>query len=277
VSLESPLRTSVQHGVATVTIDHPPSNLVDGPFIAALHEVLATYEPDPDVRVLLFRSADPDFFLMHGDVQSIMAAPTGPPPQVTAPNAAAATFARLSEGRLVTMGVLDGMARGGGCEFLSALDLRVGSPRAVVGQPEVAMGILPGAGGTARWPRLVGRGRALEILLTGRDVDADEALTLGWLDLLVTGEPVEAYALRLAERIAAMPGASIAAIKRVVDATLAAPTPALTEESAELAALMAAGAQKAPMQAFLDAGGQTRAAEATDIDPLIVAMLRRSP
>jgi enoyl-CoA hydratase/carnithine racemase len=206
-----------------------------------------------------------------------MAAPTGPPPQVTAPNAAAATFARLSEGRLVTMGVLDGVARGGGCEFLSALDLRVGSPRAVVGQPEVAMGILPGAGGTARWPRLVGRGRALEILLTGRDVDADEALTLGWLDLLVTGEPVEAYALRLAERIAAMPSASIAAIKRVVDATLAAPTPALTEESAELAALMAAGAQKAPMQAFLDAGGQTRAAEATDIDPLIVAMLRRSP
>ncbi len=267
------LHTAIDAGVATVTIDHPPSQLVDGPFIGALYELLAATEPDDRVRVLLFRSADPDFFLMHGDVQAILASPTGPVPEVTAPNAAAAIFARFSTGRLVTIGVLDGAARGGGCEFLSALDLRVGSPRAVVGQPEVAMGILPGAGGTARWPRMVGRGRALEIVLTGRDVDAAEALALGWLDLLVEGEPVDVYAERLAARIAAMPAASIAAVKRVVDATLASPEPALTAESAELAALMATGAQRVPMQAFLDAGGQTREGERGGIEPLIAAML----
>ena len=269
------LHTAIDAGVATVMIDHPPSQLVDGPVIAALHELLAATEWDERVRVLLFRSADPDFFLMHGDVRAILAAPTGPAPEVTVPNAAAAIFARLSAGRLVTIGVLDGAARGGGCEFLSALDLRLGSERAVVGQPEVAMGILPGAGGTARWPRMVGRGRALEILLTGRDVDASEALALGWLDVLVEGEPVDVYAARLATRIAAMPAASIAAVKRVVDATLAAPEPALTEESAELAVLMATGAQRTPMQAFLDAGGQTREGERAGIEPLIAAMLAR--
>ena len=126
--------------------------------------------------MLLFRSADPDFFLMHGDVEAILAMPTGQYAPQTEPNVAAATFERLSAGRLLTIGLLDGAARGGGCEFLSALDLRLGSPRAVIGQPEVAMGILPGAGGSSRWPRLVGRGRALEILLSGRDVEAQEAL-----------------------------------------------------------------------------------------------------
>ena len=78
--------------------------------------------------------------------------PTGQYAPQTEPNVAAATFQRLSSGRLLTIGLLDGAARGGGCEFLSALDLRMGSPRAVIGQPEVAMGILPGAGGTAAGP-----------------------------------------------------------------------------------------------------------------------------
>ena len=82
----------------------------------------------------------------------------------------------------MSIGVLDGAARGGGAEFLAALDLRYGSERAVLGQPEVAMGILPGAGGTARLPHLLGRGRALDVILTGRDVGAEEALRIGWLD-----------------------------------------------------------------------------------------------
>src|ERR1700729_1087991 len=93
------LRTSISAGVATVTIDHPPTNLVDGAFIAALIEVLERTEPDPDVRVLLFRSADPDFFLMHGDVEQILAIPTSQYAPVSEPNAAAAIFQRLSAGR----------------------------------------------------------------------------------------------------------------------------------------------------------------------------------
>ncbi len=269
------LRTSISAGVATVTIDHPPTNLVDGAFIAALIEVLESTEADPDVRVLLFRSADPDFFLMHGDVEQMLRIPAGHYAPVTEPNAAAAVFERLACGPLVTIGLLDGAARGGGCEFLSALDLRMGSPRSVIGQPEVAMGILPGAGGTARWPRLVGRARALDILLSGRDVEAQEALEIGWLDWLVPVADLEASGSALAERIARMPGASIAAVKRVVDVSLSSLQPALVAESDALADLLSQGLQQGPMRAFLAAGGQTREGETRRMPHLLAAMLDR--
>ncbi len=267
------LSTAISAGVATVTIDHPPTNLVDGAFIGALIELLARTEPDPAVKVLLFRSADPDFFLMHGDVEQILQMPTGHYAQPAEPNVAAATFERLSSGRLLTIGMLDGAARGGGCEFLSALDLRMGTQRAIIGQPEVPMGILPGAGGTARWPRLVGRGRALDILLSGRDVTADEALAIGWLDWLVPASEIDAEASTLARRIAAMPADSIAAVKRVVDISLGSLRPALVAESDALAQLTSNGAHHVPMRAFLAAGGQTREGETRRMGELLAAML----
>lgn len=261
------LRWELDGGVALVTIDHPPTNLVDGALIGDLLRLLGEVEDDPAVRVLVLRSADPDFFLMHGDVELLQVAQ---PPYVeaTEPNIAAATFARLSSGRLVSIGLLDGIARGGGCELLCALDLRIGSERAVVGQPEVAMGILPGAGGTARWPGLVGRGRALEIILSGRDVGAEELLAIGWLDRLVPSLGIELAGLDLARRIASMPPEAVAAVKRVVDA----PDPAVAE-SDELARLMAAGGHRERMARFLAAGGQTREAETSRMASLIGAML----
>jgi len=257
------LRYEVTAGVAEVVVDHPPSNLVDGPFIGALFALLDRLEGDDGVHVVVFSSADPDFFLMHGDVEAILASrPT--PAAAAAPNVAAATFARLSREPFVTIGVLDGAARGGGCEFLSALDLRLGTPRAVIGQPEVPLGILPGAGGTVRWARLAGRAKALELLLTGRDVEADEALALGWLVAIHDPADVDAAALDLARSIARMPPASIAAVKRVVDVALGDTTNALVAESNALTALMAAGNHVEPMRHFLAAGGQTRDGERDD-------------
>lgn len=261
------LRWELEGGVAVVTIDHPPTNLVDGALIGSLLQLLGEVEPDPSVRVLLFRSADPDFFLMHGDVELLQdVAPTYV--EATEPNIASATFDRLSRGRFVSIGLLDGFARGGGCELLCALDLRLGSARAVVGQPEVAMGILPGAGGTVRWPRLVGRGRALDIILSGRDVGADELHAIGWLDRLVPSPSLEAEGLALARRIASMPTESVAAVKRVVDAA-----DPLVVESDELARLLATGGHQALMRRFLDAGGQTRAGETAHMASLLDAML----
>src|SRR5215207_10480000 len=144
--------------------------------------LLDQLDNDDGARVVVFSSADPDFFLMHGDVQAILAIPPGPYEPAIEPNVAATLFERLHRSRLVSIGVVDGAARGGGAEFLAALDLRYGSERAVLGQPEVAMGILPGAGGTARLPHLLGRGRTLEVILSGRDVEAEEAARIGWLD-----------------------------------------------------------------------------------------------
>ena len=267
------LRSSVEAGVATVAIDHPPTNLVDGAFVGALIALLDALEPDPSVRVLVFTSADPDFFLMHGDVEAILALPAGPAAPATEPNVAAALFERLARSRLVSLGVVDGIARGGGAELLTALDLRYGSPRALLGQPEVPMGILPGAGGTSRLPRLLGRGRALDVILTGRDVAADEALAIGWLDAVLPRERLVAHAAAVARRIAAMPPASVAAVKRVVDLSLGSLRDALVAETDAFGRLVAAGAHAGPMRRFLAAGGQTRDGETRRMSELVAAML----
>src|SRR5436190_5710151 len=180
-----PFRVELAEGVADVVIDHPPSNLVDGAFIGSLNGLLDVLEADDAARAVVFSSADPDFFLMHGDVQGILAMPVGLHTATDVPNVASAIFERMHHSALVTIALVDGVARGGGAEFLAALDLRFGSERARLGQPEVGMGILPGAGGTARLPHLLGRGRALEVILTGRDVSAEEACQIGWLDRVV--------------------------------------------------------------------------------------------
>lgn len=265
----SALSYEVDDGVAVATIDHPPSNLLDGPFFIALLDLLAALEADISVRVLVLRSADPDFFLMHGDVA--MLKDLAPPyTEAAEPNVAAATFDRLRTGRLVTIGLLDGFARGGGCEVLCGVDVRFGSERAVVGQPEVALGILPGAGGTARWPAAVGRGRALDILLTGRDVEAQELYEIGWLDRLVPSAELEAVGLSVARRVAAMPTEAVTAIKQVVDAPR---DDALVVESNAVARLLATGDHRDRMERFLAAGGQTREAETTRMTSIIDAVL----
>jgi enoyl-CoA hydratase/carnithine racemase len=198
---------------------------------------------------------------MHGDVEAILAAPVSAA-LVTEPNIAAATFARLQTARYVTIAAIDGAARGGGAEFCSAVDLRFGTPLTVLGQPEVPMGILPGAGGTARLPRLLGRSRALDLILTARDVGPDEARAIGWLDAVVPSQTLLEHVDGVARRIATMPPASVAAVKEVVDVSLGRTLEeALVAESAALTRLMASGTHREPMRRFLAAGGQTREGE----------------
>src|SRR4051794_6495518 len=190
-------------GVARVTIHHPPVHLVDGELIAALAHLLPSLEADERVRTVVFVSDDPDFFLMHGDVHSISAACGRAP--VAGVNPAAAIFDAWRASPLVSIGVLEGAARGGGAEFLTALDLRLASSTAVLGQPEVALGLIPGAGGTARLGRLLGRSRALRLILTGDDVDAQRAYEMGWVDEVLPPGAVRERAMELARRIAAAP------------------------------------------------------------------------
>jgi enoyl-CoA hydratase/carnithine racemase len=268
-----PIAVRSEPGLVVAVIDHPPTNLVGGELIGGLIGLLDALEAAADVRVVVFTSADPDFFLMHGDVESIVRIPTGPHRPADQPNVAAVTFQRLSSAPYLTIGLIDGAARGGGCEFLSALDLRYGTPRTIIGQPEVPMGILPGAGGTSRLPRLLGRDRALEIMLTGRDVDATEALAIGWLTGLYAGDEIERIVMALARRVARMPAASVAAVKRVVDLSLGDLRPVLTAETDAFGELTSSGAHVEPMRRFLEAGGQTREAEIAPMDRLIDRMI----
>jgi enoyl-CoA hydratase/carnithine racemase len=241
--------------------------------VAALVELLDRCEDDPDVRVLVFRSADPDYFLMHGDVDLIRTLPHIPYELVTEPNFVAALFNRLSTGRLVTIGLVDGIARGGGCEFLSALDVRFGTLDAVIGQPEVVLGLVPGAGGTVRWPRLVGRGRALDMLLTARDMDACEALASGWLDRLTEPSELDAVGVEAARRIASMSPACVAGIKRVVNRSMGDLHTALVAEADVLAQRMADDEHRAAIDRFLAAGGQTRDGERYRMSQILAATL----
>jgi enoyl-CoA hydratase/carnithine racemase len=266
------VRWTVDGHVARVVIDQPPTNVMGGELVVGLTALLDDLD-GRDVCVAVFRSADPDFFVMHGDVELLVSVPPHDAPEVTEPNVAAVLLERLARAPYLSIGALDGVARGGGCELLCAMDLRIGTPRAVIGQPEVPMGILPGAGGTTRWPHLVGRGRALEIVLTGRDVSAEEALAIGWLDELVPAEHFDDRIEALARRVGSMPPASVAAVKRVVTESVGTSLEVLRVESEELGRLMAAGAQIEPMRRFLAAGGQTRDAEVGSIEPLLDAML----
>ena len=186
----------------------------------------------------MFSSADPDFFLMHGDVHGILAIPPGEHVPAAEPNVAAALFERLHRSRLVSIGVVDGAARGGGAEFLAALDLRYGSERAVLGQPEVAMGILPGAGGTARLPHLLGRGRALERDPHAAATSAPTRRCASAGSTPCTRVPSSTGVVRgLAPRIASMPPASVAAVKQVVDRSLASFADGLVAETDAFGAL----------------------------------------
>ena len=265
------LRTEREGSVVTVTIDIPPHNIVGADFVIGLFGLLPELEGDDSISVVVFRSADPDFFLMHGDVEAILAsAPSDEP--VTEPNIAAVLFERLHNAPFLTIGVLDGYARGGGCEVLSALDIRIGTSRAVIGQPEVAMGILPGAGGTVRFARQLGRAKALELILSGRDVTADELLAMEWLQALVPTSGLDAAVSAYVKQFSSLERRSVSAVKRVIDAAINEDPAALTLESAELNAAMVAGAHVQPMQRFLAAGGQTREGEVGSITPLLDVM-----
>lgn len=270
---DSALRTRRDGAVVTVTIDIPPNNIVGTELIIGLFELLPELEADEGVSVVVFRSADPDFFLMHGDVEAILAGTPSTDP-VTEPNIAAALFERIHRAPFLTIGFLDGYARGGGCEFLSALDIRVGTIRAIVGQPEVVMGILPGAGGTVRLPHQLGRAKALEFILSGRDMGVQELLSWGWLQSALVSEDMDIALDVYVEQFAHLTRRSVRAVKSVTDASLRHDADALTLESAELNAAMVAGTHIEPMRRFLAAGGQTRAGEVGPIEPLLEAMRR---
>src|SRR2546427_8894553 len=189
--VNGPFAVTVDGHVADVSIDHPPSNIFDDQFTVALRDLLDRCEADPDVRVLLFHSADPDFFVMHGDARAFMEVQVAPGTEVAAPDpyaAQAALVERVHRSRLVSIAAIDGAARGGGAELVSALDLRIGGPRTVFGVLEVAMGLLPGWGGPARLPHLLGRSRALDAILNCPDVGGEEARAMGWADPLVPAD-----------------------------------------------------------------------------------------
>lgn len=215
---DGPLQiTEPRPGHLRATISNPPINLFDPELFAALRLLVDRLEQDDAIRVVVFDSADPEYWISHLDVHRLDEVPEIP---------GAARLAeqwhvlvtRLARLPLITIASIRGRARGIGHEFALACDLRFASTeRAWLGQPEVGFGVVPGGGGLDWLPQLVGRSRALEIVASADDYDAATAERYGWINRAVPDAELDGYVDALAARIAGWDGAALADAKRVID------------------------------------------------------------
>jgi enoyl-CoA hydratase/carnithine racemase len=243
-------------GVATVVVDHPPINLITMEVFFELAAEIERLAHDESVRAVVFRSANPEWFLAHFDVEAIQQFPRDQPvPTAIGPyDQMCETLRTMAK---PTIAVVTGRVGGGGSELALACDMRFATPDAIFSQPEVALGIIPGAGGTVRLPRLVGRSRALEVVLGCDDIDAATAERWGWVNRVVPNDEIDAFVDRLAGRIASFPSHAVAAAKNIVVRSEADVEDDLLAETVAFNATLASDETHDRMQRFLDAGGQT--------------------
>lgn len=190
---------SVEAGIAEIVLNRPEKrNAIDQGMIDDLHRALDELSPRDDVTVLVLCGAGGKAFAAGADIAQLRERRTGEALQAIN----ARLFQRLEEFPLPTIAAIEGYALGGGCELSMCCDLRVGSRSAKLGQPEVGLGIIPAAGGTQRMPRLIGLGRAKELIFTGKIIDAETAFRMGLLNEVVEDGQALAAARATAAQIA---------------------------------------------------------------------------
>jgi enoyl-CoA hydratase/carnithine racemase len=201
-----------------VTLDNPPFNIFGPETIPQLNSVITQIETDPKVKVVVFQSAVPGYFLTHYDFVPPLSATTGIPPGATGLPALPDMLVRLSRAPVVSIVSIRGRTTGVGSELSLASDMRFASrEKAVLSQWEIGAALVPGGGPMARLPRLIGRGRALEILLSGEDISGDLAERYGYVNRALPDAELDHFVDTLARRIAGFDKQAIADIKRLVD------------------------------------------------------------
>jgi enoyl-CoA hydratase/carnithine racemase len=201
-----------------VTLDNPPFNIFGPETIPQLNNVITQIETDPKVKVVVFQSAVPGYFLTHYDFVPPLSTTTDIPPGVTGLPALPDMLVRLSRAPVVSIVSIRGRTTGVGGELSLAADMRFASrEKAMLSQWEIGAGLVPGGGPMARLPRLIGRGRALEILLSGEDISGDLAERYGYVNRALPDAELDQFVETLARRIAGFDKQAIAAIKRLVD------------------------------------------------------------
>jgi enoyl-CoA hydratase/carnithine racemase len=201
-----------------VTFDHPPINTITATTVEELAELVDLIEQDPDLNVVVFDSANPDFYLAHYDTEHDPARTAALPAGPTGMHAWLDLLVRLSRAPAVSIASIRGRARGAGSEFVLACDLRFASrENTLLGQFEVGTGVVPGGGPTARLPRLVGRGRALEILLVADDLDGPRAEQYGYVNRVIADNQLDAEVDEIASRLARFEHDAITRTKAYVD------------------------------------------------------------
>ncbi len=191
----------------TITFNHPPINMYVPATIVELGALMTSLEADPSVKVVVFQSANPDFFIAHLDV-----AKAAERPEVL--GLWREFVLRLSSAPVVSIAKIRGRTRGIGNEFVLACDMRFASRQnTLFGNPEVGVGLVPGGGALEWLPRLVGRSRALEIVLSGDDFDADIAERYGWVNRTLDDDRLDAFVDTLARRLASFDRETLASAK----------------------------------------------------------------
>src|SRR5881409_1371273 len=201
-----------------VTIDHPPLNIFGPDTIPQLNEIITAVETDKHVKVVVFDSAIQGFFLTHYDFLAKLEDTTGLPPGPTGLQPLPDMLVRLSRAPVASIALIRGRATGVGSELALASDMRFASrEKAILSQWEVGAGLVPGGGPMARLPRLMGRGRALEVLLGADDIHGDLAERYGYVNRSLPDADLDEFVDALATRISSFDKQAIAETKRLVD------------------------------------------------------------
>lgn len=217
------LKVRKDGGVLFADIAAPPMNLLGPALVRDLVSLIQRAEADDAVKVLVLKSADPDYFISHVDVTKI-AEYRQEAAKLTGEASIGLLFRYLSASRLVTIAQIEGRVRAAGSELVLACDLRFAAREtAIFSQPEPAFGLVPGAGGVQHLTRLMGRGRALEVLLSAQDYDAELAERYGWINRSLPAKELNDFVSALAHRIARFPSSGLAAVKSRVNAIALAP------------------------------------------------------
>src|SRR5438876_8943750 len=200
-----------------VVFENPPFNIVDATIFEGLQDLLGRMDGSQSLRVVVFESANPEFYLAHFDLTgktgniTTAVGPSGLPILVD-------TFVRLTKSPVVSIAKIRGCVRGVSSEFVLACDMRFASrENTLLGQPEVGVGVHPGGGGTERLPHLVGRGRALEIVLSANDFDGDTAERYGYVNRSLPDAELDGFVDALARRISSFDRRALIAAKNLVN------------------------------------------------------------
>jgi enoyl-CoA hydratase/carnithine racemase len=201
-------------GYWRATFDNPPVNLFDPPVLAALRALIDEVERDDDVVIVVFDSADPAYFVSHLDVERLY---EGAGAAKKFADEWRDVVARLAQAPAISLASIRGRARGMGAEFALACDMRFASRETgILALPQVGLGVVPGCGGMDWLPRVVGRSRALEIVLTGQDFDSDTAERYGWINRALPDDKLDSFIDDLATRVAGFDRRALETAKRLI-------------------------------------------------------------
>tara|TARA_R110001592_G_scaffold337300_1_gene623481 strand:- start:77775 stop:78614 length:840 start_codon:yes stop_codon:yes gene_type:complete len=253
------LQVQTSGALANVIIDNPPVNVITAQLFADLVALFEELSADPDLTVVVIKSKNPDFFLAHFDVEILLALTDGNTEEAAATLVAYQRMLKsIREIDKVIIGQIEGRIGGGGSELAMHFDMRFGvRGKTTINQMEVALGILPGGSGTQMLPRLVGRGRAMEVILAGEDLDAETAERWGLLNRIFAADEIDAWVAKLAARMASMPATALRTAKQSINSSSKALEDGLQDESKLFVDLLYTAEAKQQMTKFMNSGGQT--------------------